>query len=578
MLRIPKQYKSTEGAALIAAILTVAVLASVSAGVLFTVGARHQDNYQAAGWREALVAAEAGVERAMADLRTTIDDPAKAWAGWVVVDSAGNPASSQTIDRDGRWATGYTLRLSETLAPQAGETRETRYAVLVDVPSTLAPTARRWNQSYRIRSTGISVLPGAGRAVADKRDTQLRRLSLLMDRTVGLPGSGSQLARPEATRTIEVVAKPESVYEYALAAEINFKLNKKTFTDGFNSNYPESSIDGKYDPTKRTPKGGTILANRWKKKPKPDQAVEKFDLGKATIYGDLAVRGSLKNVKNHENVQGAKLTNTSVDMPTNLPPVWPSVTANIKDLNGKIPDALKATYKIAEKNAKAGGPAAQFAAASATAAAEKAAKGMELLGGSDPSNPTRYKVEKIEVNKKDESIVLSNPPGVTESWIEIWVTEEMKIEKGGTIFVSNGVHAKLYLEGKKVEIKETRADKGGLILESGFAGDFQLIGIEAKEETNKETDDEFSPKKRSGSIKISDADFTGVINAPDWDVDFKPKDWDKEDTIYGGQFYGSVLGRKVKIGNGADVHFDEALTEIGSVARYSIAGWNELER
>jgi hypothetical protein len=203
---------------------------------------------------------------------------------------------------------------------------------------------------------------------------------------------------------------------------------------------------------------------------------------------------------------------------------------------------------------------------------------MELLGGSDPSNPTRYKVEKIEVNKKDESIVLSNPPGVTESWIEIWVTEEMKIEKGGTIFVSNGVHAKLYLEGKKVEIKETRADKGGLILESGFAGDFQLIGIEAKEETNKETDDEFSPKKRSGSIKISDADFTGVINAPDWDVDFKPKDWDKEDTIYGGQFYGSVLGRKVKIGNGADVHFDEALTEIGSVARYSIAGWNELER
>ena len=578
MIRRNPTTQSTAGSVLVAATLTIAVLASISALTLLNVTGKHQDSYRAGAWREALSAAEAGSERAMAELRTSIDDPANAWAGWVVVDASGNPAAPQTIDRDGRWAVGYSLRATDTLPAQSGESKQPRYAVTIDVPTTLAATARRWNQGYRIRSTGISDLPGVARAASDKRDTQLRRLSLVWDRTVGFPTSGARVTRPQATRTIEVIAKPESVYAYGLTAEINFKLSRKTFIDGFNSNYPETSSNGKYDPTKRTPDGGTILANRWKKKPKPDQLVEKFDVGHATIYGDLLVNGSLKNVKNYENVQGNKVTDTSVDTPTNLAPVWPSVTANIATLDGKIPSGLAATYKIAEKQAKAGGAVAQFEAKSATAAAELAARGMELPGGSDPANPTRYKVEKIGVDKKTESLVLSNPPGVTESWIEIWVTDEFKLEKGGTMFVSNGVHAKIYLEGKNVEIKDTKADKGGFIVESGFAGDLQLIGIEQSQDIKKETDEEYSPRKRSGKISITDADFTGVINAPDWDVDFKPKDWDKEDTIYGGQLYGSVLGRKVKIGNGADYHYDEAVAEIGSVLNYSVAGWNEVER
>lgn len=568
--------KSTDGGVLVAAAITVAVLASISAVTLVTVGARHQSSYQAAAWREALAAAESGAQRASAELRTSIDDPANAWAGWVVVDAAGNPKSVQQINRTGRWPAGYILRTSDTLPPQTGESKPLRYSVTIDVPSTLASTARRWNQSYRIRSTGLSGLPGAARAQSDKRDTQLRRLGLVWDRTVGFASSGAGLTAPQASRTIEIVAKPESVYRYGMIAEINFKLSKKTYIDGFNSNYPDSSTNGKYDPSKRTPNGGTILANRWKKKPKPDQPLEKFDVNHATIYGDLLVKGSLKNLKNYENVQGNKVTNMSADTPTNLAPQWASVTENIATLDGKLPSALAATYKIAEKQAKAGGPAAQFEAKSATAAAEVAAKGMELPGGSSPANPTRYKVGKIGVDKKTESLVLSNPPGVTESWIEIWVTDEMKIEKGGTVFVSNGVHATIYLEGK-AEIKDTRQDKGGFILESGFSGDLQLVGIE-KPDGKKETDDDYSPKKRSGKISISDADFTGVINAPDWDVDFKPKDWDKEDTIYGGQLYGSVLGRKVKVGHGADYHYDEAVSEIGSVLQYTTAAWTELER
>lgn len=576
MLQRSHSRPSNDGGALVAAVLTVAVLASISAGVLTNVTAKHQNSYQAVAWREALVSAESGIDRAMAELRTSISEPENAWTGWEVVDQTGKPVSKQTLDRDGYWETGYVVRRSETLPAQSGEQAQPRYSVMVDVPTTLAPSSRRWNQSYRIRATGLSSLPGTARAPSDKRDTQLRRLSILWDRTTGFATSGTRLSTPQATRTIEVIAKPESVYGYGLSAEIVFKLNKKTFIDGYNSNYPDSSTDGYYDPAKRTPDGGTILANRWKKKPKPGQAVEKFDVGHATIYGDLLVKGSLKNVKNFDKVQGEKVTNVSLETPTNLAPNWTSVTENISTLDGKLPKDLAATYKTAEKQAKAGGPAAQFDAKSATTAAELAAKGMELLGGSTRSAPTRYKVGKINVDKKDESLVISNPPGATESWVEIWVTDEMKISKGGTVFLSEGVHAKIYVEGK-VEIKDTKGDNGGFIVESGFAGDLQLIGIE-KADGKKETDDDYSPKKRSGKISISDADFTGVINAPDWDVDFKPKDWDKDDTIHGGQLFGSVNGRKVKIGNGADYHFDEALAEIGSVRSYSIVGWNEVEQ
>lgn len=575
MLRISPT-RSAEGGVLVASILTVAVLASISAITLLSVGARHQSSFQAAAWREALGSAESGVERAMAELRTSIDDPFNAWAGWQVVDSNGNPTGDQKLNRTGRWPAGYTLRVTDTLPAQSGEAKQPRYSVVIDVPASLASTSRRWNQAYRIRSTGLSGVPGPGRTTSDKSDNQLRRLSLVWDRSLGFPSSGSKVTAPQATRTIEIVAKPESVYSYGLLAEINFKLSKKTFIDGFNSNYPDTSTNGKYDPTKRTADGGTVLANRWKKKKKPDQAFEKFDVGNATIYGDLMVNGSLKNVKNYGNVQGKKITNVSVDTPTILAPQWTSVTANIATLDGKIPKELAATYKTAEKLAKAGGPAAQFEAKSATAAAELAAKGMELVAGSNPASPARYKVEKIGVNKKDESLVITNPPGVTESWIEIWVTEEMKIEKGGTMFIANGVHATIYLEGK-AEIKDTKKDKGGFILESGFAADLQLVGIE-KTDGKKEADDDFSPKKRSGKINISDADFTGVINAPDWDVDFKPKDWDKDDAVEGAQLFGSILARKVKIGNGADYHYDAAIAEAGSVLSYAVVGWNELER
>ena len=89
--------KSTEGGVLIAAILTVAILAAISGTVLVAVGAKHQGSFQSVAWREALVSAESGVHRALAELRTTIDDPTRAWDGWTIIDANGVPASVQNL-------------------------------------------------------------------------------------------------------------------------------------------------------------------------------------------------------------------------------------------------------------------------------------------------------------------------------------------------------------------------------------------------------------------------------------------------------------------------------------------------
>ena len=95
------------------------MLTGMAALILSSVLAKQQNNVQAAAWREALVSAEAGTERAMAELRATVDDPTQAFTGWVVLNPDGTPATSQAINRTGRWPADYPLE-HERHASSAG--------------------------------------------------------------------------------------------------------------------------------------------------------------------------------------------------------------------------------------------------------------------------------------------------------------------------------------------------------------------------------------------------------------------------------------------------------------------------
>jgi hypothetical protein len=275
-----------------------------------------------------------------------------------------------------------------------------------------------------------------------------------------------------------------------------------------------------------------------------------------------------------ENVKGRLVDKETRETETITKPDWllgtdPSLTR----IDGKLTKEQQRFYQQAEANAKSEGPAAEMAARTATQTAEQKIRGMVLNGGTETS-PTRYKLQEINLNNRDESLIISNPPGAKESWIELWVTGDIAIQKGAVVLLKDGVHATVHFE-HNLEIKNTKSDGGGFIVESGFAGDLQFYGIEAAD-FKKEADDELSPQKRSGKIKIEDADFAGVINAPDFDIDYTPKDNGKPGD--GAELYGSFIGRKVKIGHGANFHYDEALAEIGKTKSYQVVSYFEDTR
>src|ERR1051326_7611992 len=555
--KISADFAQQEGSALILTLITIAILLLVGGGVLANVMARYQKDAQTLSWREALVAAQSGIDFGWATINNTIKNPTTAWADWTT-----------KKDENGVELTPIVRVYTSPVLNHDGEgNQRTSYTVEIDSPASLNQ-GKRTKVAYRIRATGFTDLPGSRTISDDSRDVRLRRLSVVFEKTAGQAGTGKVATRPQATRTIEVVALPRSPFSHALGSEINYKFDKKVYIDGYDSRDGAQSIDGLYDISRRT-MAGSVFANRWKKK---SRQVEKLDLGKATIYGDVIYPSG--KVKNAQNVKGRLIDKETRETETIEKPDWLVGTdPTLTKIDGKLTDAQKKFYHEAEEDAKSDGPAAVMAAKTAREAAEQKVRGMILNGGTEFS-PTRYKLQEIKLDNRDESLIISNPPGETESWIELWVTKDIKISKGAVVLLKDGVHATIHFE-HNLEIKDTKKDGGGFIVESGFAGDLQFYGIEAPEHA-KEFDDEFSPRKRSGKIKIEDADFAGLIDAPDFDIEYKPKDDGKPGD--GAEVYGSFVGRKVKIGNGANFHYDKALEEIGKPLGYQVASYVEDTR
>ncbi|HEX4640585.1 MAG TPA: hypothetical protein VH252_04325, partial [Chthoniobacterales bacterium] len=500
---------------------------------------------------------ESGIDFGVATINDTIKNPDTAWAGWTT-----------KKDENGSELTPVIKVYTSPVFYYGGEgNHRATYTLEIDSPASLNQ-GKRAKVAYRIRATGFTDLPGARTVSDDRRDVSLRRLSLVFDKTAGQAGTGKLVTRPQATRTIEVVALPRSPFNHALGSEINYKFDKKVYIDGYDSRDGNRSIDGLYDISRRTT-AESVFANRWKKKPRQ---VEKLDLGKATIYGDVLYPSG--KVKNAENVKGRLVDKETRETETIAKPDWLLGTdPTLTKIDGKLTDAQQKFYHQAEEDARSEGPAALMAAKAATQAAQQKVRGMVLNGGSE-GEPTRYKLQEIKLDNRDESLIISNPPGATESWIELWVTKDIKISKGAVVLLKDGVHATIHFE-HNLEIKDTKSAGGGFIVESGFAGDLQFYGIEAPDH-KKEIDDDLSPQKRSGKIKIEDADFAGVIDAPDFDIEYKPKDDGKPGD--GAEIYGSFVGRKVKIGHGANFHYDQALEEIGKAKGYQVVSYIEDTR
>ena len=269
------------GSVLVVTLLTIAILALLAAHVCRVVTARTRTFYQAASWNEALSAAEAGADLAIAALR------ADSWTGWQGPDAKG-------------------VRTLQTPVLTHGGEGNTSFSATVKLDS---PNGTY----YRIRSTGIAQLPGVSVASYDKLDNRLRRLSLRSDR-----GSGVKIAgQSRVARTIEVIARGANPYTRALLLTNSLSANNSgSYTDSFDSGNPAKSTNGMYDKTKRQSKGH-ISSN--------DSTGS--DLKGMFIHGDLSYSGP--TILNTQNVQGKIIVPFADNAPPVPKPNWTSLTANM---------------------------------------------------------------------------------------------------------------------------------------------------------------------------------------------------------------------------------------------------------
>ena len=383
------------GSTLIIVVVGVAVLSIIIGSVLFSVSASYRTIAHAANWQESLLTAETGADFAMATLRKTLSDSETAWSGWQTVDSNG-----QALPDGGR-----TYQLPAVNA--AGASGNGAF-VRVDAPPALRDAAGQ--QWYRIRSSGVAVLSGGSGVDADKSDAVLRKLSLRWDRK-----TGQSVATPQASRVIEVIARPSS-FENAIVAEGRIAMNSwRIEVDSYDSTDPSKSTNGAYDSAKRQQNGDVATDGQI------------IDAGNAYIYGDVLTNAGA--VTGAANVTGEQRTDFYQDLVPVKTPAWTSINTN-------------PTY--VESNTT-------------------------LIGGTK-DNPARYKLAWITLTGGKTLTFAPSATGV-ESYTEVWVTSSVNLSGTGQVTVKPNAHVKIYVEG------DVSITGNGIVNETQKPANLQLFGV-----------------------------------------------------------------------------------------------------
>jgi hypothetical protein len=383
------------GSALIIVVVGVTVLSIIIGSVLFSVSASYHTIAHAANWQESLLTAETGADFAMAALRKTLSDPDLAWSGWQSVDSNG-----QALPDSGR---SYQLPAVNTARAMGNGA-----LVRVDAPSSLRDAAGQ--QWYRIRSSGVAILNGSAVVDIDKADALLRKLSLRRDRK-----TGESVPTPQASRVIEVIARPSS-FENAIVAEGRIAMNSwRIEVDSYDSTDPAKSTSGAYDSAKRQQNGDVATDGQI------------IDAGNAYIYGDVLTNAGV--VTGAANVTGEQRTDFYQDLMPVKTPTWSVINTN--------PTYVQTTT---------------------------------TLTGGTKDNPARYKLGWVTLTGGK---VLTFAPSATdvESYTEVWVTGSINLSGTGQVTVKPNAHVKIYVEG------DVNITGNGIINETQKPANLELFGV-----------------------------------------------------------------------------------------------------
>ncbi len=382
-------------------IVVLGFIAAVSVvfGAVFTrVVNTHKKVSQIASWQEALLAADAGAEMAMAELRKTLFEK-DAFVGWEKIAADGSsmgtvPAgSAKTIVQS--LTGGVGLRYAPPKLVHGGEgNTEMETVVTIDAPPQLMdPSKRQW---FRVRSTGTAYLPGSATVSGDRRDQHLRLVSLRRN-----PKTNADVSRPQTSRTVEMVVKPVGIEPAIFSRQPIDMNNANIVVNSYDSRDPLKSTNGLYDPSKSGAEGDIATNSTL------------IDAGNAYIFGDAFTNGG--QVVDGAHILGEIDNEYFLEVASVSVPDWPALPA-------------------------AGGYAASSMGG-----------GNTVVAGSQ-SNPKRYKLSgNGALNISSGDLVFAPDPiekaAGRESYVEIWVPGDMKTAGTGGIALQPGVNVAIYVEG-----------------------------------------------------------------------------------------------------------------------------------
>ncbi len=433
-MKTPTQ-PTTAGNVLLLSLSTMLVVSMIAAGVLANVTTRYNvSSGQVRAWKQALHAAETAGDIAYAEVRKVALDPANAFAGWT---KSGNTYTSPVT------AFGDSLSAQST----------------VDLFYNDPTTGNPW---YRIRAKGTAPLHGFRRTGMDDRlgpttrgDSLLRKLDLRFDHFIaafGPNGDGigkavTEVASPQVTRRIELVAAPITPFEAAIKCSGSFYgLGNAALIDSY------SSANGAY----------YFCANNPNDPKFPDARSGSVQIGtsvaeiRGMIYGDVATDGGTIVRSNY--VTGT-IDNS---VPFTLPPY-------------RLPQVLRNSFS-------------QISPTSATGTTD-----INPPAAGTPTQPIYYQLSSFPSSSKLTVYRYNN----AETYVAIRVTNNLN----GSLVVKNGVHLQLFVEGN-ISVKAR-----DLINETGLAGNLQIYGVSP---TNPNTPQSIlidSPGNLAATIYAPSADY-----------------------------------------------------------------------
>lgn len=391
------------------AMVTLAVLAMIAAVTFQTVTSRFRSNYHTASWHDALTSAENGVQYTLARLRSPLTPngvltsplavPNSLQSDLATLSSGGSSVNGTVLTGNNAGTPYPRIQLPTLTIPHVGEGSSLFSAtVTVDGVPAANLISSGTNTWYRIRSVGVVALSGKGSVGVQKYDNFLRKLQFRVD------SSGSALSKPQAVRTIEVIAKPVTIGSAALFGVTGVDLNNQNVViNSYDSRDSRYSTSGLYDPAKATAHGNVVT---------DDGVTSGGTIGVinlspsgAHVYGDIATNNT-PVVGDSSNVTGSIVQ----DFYQYLPPA-------------PDPAAVSSSWTNI--------PASTAALTTGT-----------------QSSPTRYKINGNGDFKLSGNAALNiTAPAFGEGYVELWIPRDLDLSGNGGIVIPAHVHVIFYVDG-----------------------------------------------------------------------------------------------------------------------------------